>query len=126
MTSSYCNIYEGEKKLVSYLQYILYDVRAICIVRKLPTHPEGALAPTPRGPWHPPRMGPRQNISRLAILDMQLAQAVKMGNADRKMVFLAPLERLVRVAHGQRSYPHYSLAPTVLTNLEFWQPEVLL
>ena len=101
--------------------YILYDVRAICIVRKLPTHPEGALAPTPRGPWHPPRMGPRQNISRLAILDMQLAQAVKMENADRKMVFLAPLERLVKVAHGQRSYPHYSLVKTC----SFDQLEVL-
>ena len=72
--------------------------------------------PTPRGPWHPPRMGTRQNISHLAILDMQLAQAVKMGNADRKMVFLSPLERPWWGSHTVRGR-----IPTIALHLQFWQ-----
>ena len=101
MTSSTAT-YMREKKNWS-ATYILYDVRAICIVRKLPTHPEGALAK-----YFPP-----------CNFRHAVGPSCQDGKCRQENGVFSPIrETMVRVAHGQRSYPHYSL---VKINLQFWQ-----
>ena len=113
----HCNIYEGEKKLVSYL----YTVRRTCHLYRAKTahpprggpgtHPEGALAPTPNGA--PAKYFPPCNFRHAVGPSCQNGKCRQENG-----VFIPIRETMVRVAHGQRSYPHYSL---VKINLQFWQ-----